>query len=32
VQAGKVCVIDMRVAPGYDANMSGGTPAAAHKR
>ena len=31
VKAGKVCVIDMRVAPGYDANMSG-APAAAHKR
>ena len=29
--AGRVCVIDAWVAPGYDANMSG-APAAAHKR
>ena len=27
VRAGKVCVIDAAVAPGYDANMSGGTVA-----
>jgi len=27
VRAGKVCVIDARVAPGYDANMSGSTNA-----
>lgn len=30
-RAGKACVIDARVAPGYDTNMSG-APAAAHKR
>ena len=29
--SGKVVVIDMRVLPGYDANISG-TPSAAHKR
>ena len=23
VQAGKVCVLDVRVLPGYDANLSG---------
>jgi len=32
MRAGKVCVIDARVAPGYDANMSGGPTAAAQKR
>ena len=35
VQAGKVCVIDACVAPGYDANMSGNaatTSSAVHKR
>jgi thiamine pyrophosphate-dependent acetolactate synthase large subunit-like protein len=32
VRAGKVCVIDARVAPGYDANMSGGPTASAQKR
>lgn len=32
-KAGKVCVIDACVAPGYDANMSGNsTTAASHKR
>ena len=31
VKAGGICVIDMRVKPGYDSNMSG-APAAAHKR
>jgi thiamine pyrophosphate-dependent acetolactate synthase large subunit-like protein len=31
VQKGHVCVIDMRVLPGYDTNMSG-APTAAHKR
>lgn len=31
-RAGKVCVIDMRVLPGYDANISGALPSAAHKR
>jgi thiamine pyrophosphate-dependent acetolactate synthase large subunit-like protein len=32
VRAGKVAVIDARVAPGYDANMSGAPSAAAQKR
>jgi thiamine pyrophosphate-dependent acetolactate synthase large subunit-like protein len=31
-RAGKTCVIDAWVAPGYDANMSGATTAAVHKR
>jgi hypothetical protein len=31
VKEGKVCVVDIRVVPGYDTNMSG-TPAAAAKR
>ena len=31
VRAGKVCVIDANVAPGYDSNMSG-APAASQKR
>jgi thiamine pyrophosphate-dependent acetolactate synthase large subunit-like protein len=31
VQDGKVCVVDIRVVPGYDTNMSG-TPAAAARR
>ena len=31
VRAGKTCVVDVRVVPGYDTNMSG-TPAALHKR
>ena len=32
-QAGKVCVVDACVAPGYDANMSGNAaPTSAHKR
>jgi thiamine pyrophosphate-dependent acetolactate synthase large subunit-like protein len=30
-RAGRVCVVDAWVAPGYDANMSG-APVAAHKR
>ena len=30
-RAGRVCVVDAWVAPGYDANMSG-APAASHKR
>lgn len=34
VRAGKVCVIDVSVVPGYDANMSGqsGSQSAIHKR
>jgi len=32
VRQGKVCVIDARVAPGYDANMSGAPSAASQKR
>lgn len=32
VQAGRVCVIDARVAPGYDSNMSGAVSTAAQKR
>ena len=31
-RAGKTCVVDAWVAPGYDANMSGAPTAAAHKR
>ena len=31
VREGKVCVVDVRVVPGYDTNMSG-APAAAAKR
>jgi thiamine pyrophosphate-dependent acetolactate synthase large subunit-like protein len=31
VRGGAVCVVDVRVVPGYDSNMSG-APAAAHKR
>ena len=31
VRDGKVCVVDIRVVPGYDTNMSG-APAAAAKR
>jgi len=31
VREGAVCVVDVRVLPGYDANMSG-QPSAAHKR
>jgi hypothetical protein len=31
VKKGAVCVVDVRVVPGYDTNMSG-TPAAAAKR
>jgi thiamine pyrophosphate-dependent acetolactate synthase large subunit-like protein len=31
VKKGGICVIDARVLPGYDANMSG-APTAAHKR
>jgi thiamine pyrophosphate-dependent acetolactate synthase large subunit-like protein len=31
-RAGRVVVIDMRVLPGYDANISGAAPAASHKR
>ena len=32
VRAGRICVIDARVAPGYDANMSGAVSSAAQKR
>ncbi|HEY4370935.1 MAG TPA: thiamine pyrophosphate-dependent enzyme [Burkholderiales bacterium] len=32
VRAGRVCVIDARVAPGYDSNMSGAVSAAGQKR
>jgi hypothetical protein len=34
VRAGRVCVIDASVVPGYDSNMSGqsSTQAAIHKR
>src|SRR6185295_11069368 len=32
VQNGAVCVVDVRVVPGYDSNMSGGPSAAAAKR
>ncbi len=31
-RGGKVCVIDARVAPGYDANMSGAPAPSLHKR
>jgi thiamine pyrophosphate-dependent acetolactate synthase large subunit-like protein len=31
VKGGSVCVVDVRVVPGYDSNMSG-APASAHKR
>ena len=31
VHGGAVCVVDVRVVPGYDSNMSG-APASAHKR
>jgi hypothetical protein len=31
VKGGAVCVVDVRVMPGYDANMSG-APTPAHKR
>jgi hypothetical protein len=31
VEAGALCVVDVRVLPGYDANMSG-QASAAHKR
>ena len=31
VRAGGTCLVDVRVLPGYDTNMSG-TPSAAHKR
>ena len=31
-RAGKLAVIDARVLPGYDANLGGGSAAAAHKR
>jgi thiamine pyrophosphate-dependent acetolactate synthase large subunit-like protein len=30
VKAGKVCVVDVRVVPGYDANMSGAASPARH--
>jgi thiamine pyrophosphate-dependent acetolactate synthase large subunit-like protein len=32
VQDGAVCVVDVRVVPGYDSNMSGGAGSAAAKR
>ncbi|MBL8382174.1 MAG: thiamine pyrophosphate-binding protein [Burkholderiales bacterium] len=31
-RAGRACVIDARVAPGYDANMSGAPPSAASQK
>jgi thiamine pyrophosphate-dependent acetolactate synthase large subunit-like protein len=31
VRAGNVCVVDVRVVPGYDTNM-GGTPSAANRK